>query len=154
MILLYEQTFVMIKPDAVSRGIIGNIVSQFENKGLKISAMKMLHVDEDLASQHYVEHTGKKFYKFLIDFIISNPCVAMIIEGNNVIEVTRTLVGDTNPQEASPSTIRGTFGMDVSRNIVHASDSPASAEREIALFFDPEEIMSYRKADEQWMYEK
>jgi nucleoside-diphosphate kinase len=148
-----EKTFVMIKPDGVQRGIIGEIITRLERKGLKIVAMKMMHISEELASIHYAEHHGKPFFEGLLSYITSGPVVAMVVEGKNAVKVVRTIVGSTNPVEASPGTIRGDFGMDVGRNIIHASDSLTSAEREINLFFKPEEIVRYKKAEEEWIYE-
>ncbi len=148
-----ERTFVMIKPDAVQRGLIGEIISRLEKKGLKIVAMKMLNVSRDLAERHYAEHREKPFFQSLVDYITSAPVVAMVVEGKNAVKVVRTLVGATNPQEALPGTIRGDFGMDIGRNVIHASDSLESAEREISLFFKPEEIVEYKRIDEDWLYE-
>ena len=148
-----ERTFVMVKPDGVQRGLIGEIISRLEKKGLKIVAMKMLKIDDDLAKEHYAEHKEKPFFKDLISYITSGPVVAMVVEGKEAVKVVRDLVGKTNPREASPGTIRGDFGMDVGRNVIHASDSIQSAEREINLFFNKEEILSYSKADEVWIYE-
>ena len=148
-----ERTFVMIKPDAVQRGLIGEIISRFEKKGLKIVAMKMLNVSKDLAERHYAEHREKPFFQSLVDYITSGPVVAMVVEGKNAVKVVRSLVGATNPQDALPGTIRGDFGMDIGRNVIHASDSSESAEREISLFFKPDEIIEYKKIDEDWLYE-
>ncbi len=143
----------MIKPDAVQRGLIGEIISRLERKGLKIVAMKMLNVSRELAERHYAEHREKPFFESLVDYITSAPVVAMVVEGKNAVKVVRTLVGATNPQEALPGTIRGDFGMDIGRNVIHASDSLESAEREISLFFKPEEIVEYKRIDEDWLYE-
>ncbi|MCD6493215.1 MAG: nucleoside-diphosphate kinase [Archaeoglobaceae archaeon] len=148
-----ERTFVMVKPDGVQRGLIGKIISRLERKGLKIVAMKMMKIEESLAEEHYVEHKEKPFFKDLIGYITSGPVVAMVIEGKEAIKVVRDLVGKTNPREALPGTIRGDYGMDVGRNVIHASDSLESAKREINLFFKEEEIVSYSKADEIWIYE-
>jgi len=142
----------MIKPDGVQRGLVGKVISRFEEKGLKIISQKMIHIDKDLASEHYGEHVGKGFYSELVDFITSGPVVAMVLMGNDAVNVVRTLVGKTNPHQASPGTIRGDFGMDISRNIVHASDSPISAAREISLFFNESEILNYTRIDEMWLY--
>lgn len=149
-----ERTFVMIKPDGVQRGLIGEIISRFEKKGLKIVAMKMLWIKRELAEEHYAEHKSKPFFNALVDYITSGPVVAMVVEGKNAISVVRTMIGKTNPAEASPGTIRGDFAMDTGRNVVHASDSPASAEREINLFFKADELFEYTKFDENWVYEK
>ncbi|AGK62212.1 nucleoside diphosphate kinase [Archaeoglobus sulfaticallidus PM70-1] len=148
-----ERTFVMIKPDGVERGVIGEVISRIERKGLKIVAMKMMRISEELAQKHYAEHKEKPFFGALISYITSSPVVAMVVEGKNAIRVVRTIVGATNPAEANPGTIRGDFGMDVGRNIIHASDSPESAKREINLFFSPEEILDYERAIDKWIYE-
>lgn len=148
-----ERTFVMVKPDGVQRGIAGQVVSRFESKGLKLVAAKLMVIDEDLASRHYTEHIGKPFYGKLVSFITSGPVLAMVWEGQDVISTVRTVVGKTNPKEAGPGTIRGDFGMTTGRNIIHASDSPASAEREIGLFFQKNEVLDYKRIDEVWLYE-
>ncbi len=148
-----ERTFVMLKPDAVQRGLIGEIISRIEKKGLKIVAMKMLKIDRELAEKHYEEHREKPFFKNLVNFITSAPVVAMVVEGKNAVKIVRNLVGATNPEEALPGTIRGDFGLEIGRNVIHASDSIKSAEREIALFFRDEEIVEYRRIDEEWIYE-
>ncbi len=148
-----ERTFVMVKPDGVQRGLVGEVISRLERKGLKIVAMKMLWIQEELAREHYAEHAEKPFFQALVDYITSGPVVAMVVEGKEAVKVVRTLVGATNPVEASPGTIRGDFGMDIGRNVVHASDSLESAEREISLFFDADEIIEYSKSGEEWLYE-
>ena len=149
----FERTFVMVKPDGVERGVVGEVISRLERKGLKIVGMKMLQIDEDLAKDHYAEHKEKPFFDSLVAYITSGPVVAMVVEGKEVIKVVRTLVGATNPIDASPGTIRGDFGMDLGRNIIHASDSEESAKREISLFFKPEEIFTYERAIDRWIYE-
>jgi nucleoside-diphosphate kinase len=143
----------MIKPDGVQRGLVGEVIKRIERKGLKIVAMKMMKVSEELASKHYAEHKEKPFFKSLLDYITSGPVVAMVVEGKDAVKVVRTLVGATNPIEALPGTIRGDYGMDIGRNVIHASDSLESAEREISLFFDEEEIIDYTRIDEEWLYE-
>jgi nucleoside-diphosphate kinase len=148
-----ERTFVMVKPDGVERGVIGEVISRLERKGLKIVGMKMLRIDEGLAKNHYAEHKAKPFFDALVAYITSGPVVAMVVEGKEAIRVVRTLVGATNPIEALPGTIRGDYGMDLGRNIIHASDSEESAEREISLFFNPEEIHTYERAIDKWIYE-
>lgn len=148
-----ERTFVMVKPDGVQRSLVGEVISRLERKGLKIVAMKMLWIAREMAENHYAEHREKPFFSALVDYITSGPVVAMVVEGKNAIKVVRTLVGATNPVEAAPGTIRGDFGLDVGRNVVHASDSPQSAEREISLFFSDDEIINWEKADESWIYE-
>lgn len=149
-----ERTFVMVKPDGVHRGLVGEIISRLERKGLKIVAMKMLKISEEMARKHYEEHKAKTFFSSLVSYITSGPVVAMVVEGRNAVKVVRKLVGATNPSEAEPGTIRGDFGLDVGRNVVHASDSLASAEREIGLFFRPDEIVSYEREVEKWIYER
>ena len=148
-----EKTFVMVKPDGVQRGIGGQVITRFEEKGLKLVAAKFMRIDKELASKHYGEHVGKPFYEPLVEFITSGPVMAMVWEGQDAISTVRTTVGKTNPKEAGPGTIRGDFGMHTGRNIIHASDSPASADREINLFFQPEEIQTYERIDEVWIYE-
>lgn len=139
---MIEQSLFMVKPDGVSRGLIGEILSRVEKEGYKIRAMKMLSVDDELASRHYAEHRNKPFYANLVAFITSGPSVAMLVEGDGVIMGLRELVGKTNPEDAAEGTIRRDFGASVEKNVVHASDSPASAEREIPLFFNETEIQS------------
>ncbi|MCS7122247.1 MAG: nucleoside-diphosphate kinase [Archaeoglobaceae archaeon] len=148
-----ERTFVMLKPDAVQRGLIGEIISRFEKKGLKIIAMKMLKIERELAEKHYFEHRGKVFFDNLINYITSAPVVAMVLEGKNAVKVVRSIVGATNPSEALPGTIRGDYGMDIGRNVIHASDSKESAEREISIFFKPNELCEFKRIDENWVYE-
>lgn len=130
-----ERSFFMVKPDGVERGLVGEIISRVEKRGLKIIAMKMLRVDESLGRKHYAEHAAKPFFQDLVAYITSGPCVAMVVDGNNAIKILRDIIGKTNPKEAAEGTIRGDFGIDVSRNVVHASDSRESAKREIELFF-------------------
>ena len=139
-----QRTLVLCKPDSVQRGLVGRIVARFEDKGFKIVGLRMLHVDERLAHTHYQEHVEKPFFPELVSFITSSPIVAMAIEGENAVEVVRGIMGVTNPQTAVPGTIRGDFGLNLTKNLVHGSDSLASAERELALFFPPEEIYDYQ----------
>lgn len=130
-----EHTFVMVKPDGVARGLVGDVVSRFERKGLKLEKMRMLEIDEDLARRHYSEHVEKAFFGELLEFILSGPVVAMEWSGESAISVARTLMGPTNPVDAPPGTIRGDHAVIVTTNIVHGSDGPESAARELALFF-------------------
>jgi nucleoside-diphosphate kinase len=130
-----EHTYVMVKPDGVRRAVVGEVVSRFERKGLKLENMRMLLIDEELAGRHYAEHTEKPFFPELVEFITSGPVVAMEWSGESAVSVARTLMGPTNPAEAPPGTIRGDFGLIMTNNIVHGSDSVASAERELGLFF-------------------
>jgi len=148
-----ERTFVMIKPDAVQRGIAGEIIARIERKGLKIVGMKMLHIDRELAEKHYAEHSEKPFFRDLVDYVTSSPVIAIVFEGKNAVSIVRTLVGATNPAEALPGTIRGDYGLETGRNVIHASDSDQSANREIALFFDSNELFDYKRIDEDWLYE-
>ncbi len=146
-----QRTLVLCKPDAVQRGMVGRIVARFERKGLKIAGMKMLSVDGEIASRHYAEHLKKPFYPELRDFISSSPVIAMAIEGENAVEVVRNLMGVTNPQNAASGSIRGVFGLNLTMNVVHGSDSLASAEREISLFFEPDELFDYDLTMREWM---
>jgi len=148
-----ERTFVMIKPDGVQRGLIGDIISRFEKKGLKIIAMKMISVDKKLAEKHYGIHKGKSFFESTVNYIISSPVVAMILEGENVINMVRGMMGKTDPQKAALGTIRGDFGQFIGRNIVHGSDGSDTAKFEIELWFKPEEISEYTRIDEIWLNE-
>jgi nucleoside-diphosphate kinase len=147
-----ERSFVMIKPDAVQRGIVGEVISRFERKGLKLSALKMLQIDTKLARRHYGEHRGKPFYEPLIRYITSSPVIAMVIEGQNAITIIRKLVGATDIEEALPGTIRGDLTIHSRSNIVHASDSKKSADREIGNFFSENEILRYEKDIDHWIY--
>ncbi len=148
-----ERTFIMVKPDGVQRGLIGEVIRRLEQKGLKIVGIKTMWIQEELAMEHYSEHAEKPFFRDLVDYITSGPVVAMVAEGKEAVKVVRNIVGATNPVEAAPGTIRGDFGMDIGRNVVHASDSLKSAEREISLFFDADELIEYTRADEEWLYE-
>lgn len=148
-----EKSFVMIKPDAVQRKLIGEIVQRIEQKGLKLVGAKLMTVPQSLAETHYGEHKGKPFYDSLISFITSAPVFAMVVEGENAVAVARHIIGSTNPSEARPGSIRGDLGLTVGRNVIHGSDSVESAEREIGLWFKDEEISSYHTPDETWLYE-
>ena len=148
-----EKTLVLIKPDGVQRGLVGTVISQLERRGLKIVALKMLRIDQRLASQHYHEHQKRPFYKSLIEFITSSPVVAMVFEGPDAVTLVRKTMGATNPLEASPGTIRGNMGITINKNIIHGSDSLESANKEIALFFQPAEILDYQREIETWITE-
>lgn len=151
---MIEKTFVMVKPDGVQRGLVGRIVQRFEDRGIKVVAMKMMRIPRELAERHYEEHKGKGFYTPLLSYITSGPVVCMVLEGENCVTAARAMMGKTNPQDAALGTIRGDFGQVTGRNVVHGSDSPESAKREIKLFFNDYEIQSYLKADEPWVFEK
>ena len=148
-----EQTFIMIKPDGVQRNLVGEIIARLEKKGLKLAAMKLLCLSERQAAEHYCEHVGKGFYQGLISFITAGPVVAMVWEGENAVVIARRLMGLTNPAEADPGSIRGMYGMNVGRNIIHGADSVDNAQREIAIYFKPEELVSYEKSLNNWLYE-
>lgn len=135
------QTFVMVKPDGVRRGLVGEVIRRLEQKGLTLKAMKLIKLSPELAGQHYAEHVSKPFYGELISFITSGPVVPMVFEGREAVAVARTVMGATDPVKAAPGTIRGDFGLEITENIVHGSDSPESAEREISLYFRSEEIL-------------
>jgi nucleoside-diphosphate kinase len=150
---MIERTFAMVKPDGVQRGLVGKIVQRFEDRGLKICAVKMMKIPKELAERHYEEHKGKGFYESLLSYITSGPVVCMVLEGENAVAGVRAMMGKTNPQDADPGTIRGDFSQVTGRNIVHGSDSSESAKREINLFFNDYELQKYEKADEAWLFE-
>jgi len=148
-----ERTFVMVKPDGVHRAFVGQVITRFETKGLKLVGLKMLKIPKEMAEEHYGEHVGKPFYEKLLSYITSGPVVAMVLEGKDAVNQSRRLIGATDPKKAEPGTIRGDFGLELGRNIVHGSDSTASAKREIAIFFREEELVDHRRLDEEWLYE-
>jgi nucleoside-diphosphate kinase len=148
-----ERTLIIIKPDAVQRGLIGKIITRFERRGLYIVAMKMMHITKELAQRHYAVHQGKPFYEPLIEYITSSPVVVMVLEGNDAIEIARRTMGATRPAEAAPGTIRADFGLEVGRNLVHGSDGPDTSAFEVPLFFDEEEILSYSRNVDPWIFE-
>lgn len=150
---MMERSFVMLKPDAVLRRLMGTVLTRFEERGLKLVAVKMMNISEELAKEHYGEHKEKPFFDGLVSYITSAPVLAMVIEGDDCISLIRKMVGATNPKEADLGTIRGDYALDTGRNIIHASDSPASAKREIALFFNDSEINEYALPDESLIYE-
>src|SRR6185312_425858 len=146
-----ERTFLMVKPDGVQRNLIGEIVGRFESKGFKLVGAKLMQITPELAAQHYGEHKERPFFGELVDFITSGPVFAMVWEGENVISTARLMMGATNPTESAPGTIRGDFAVTVGKNIIHGSDSPESAVREINLFFKEEELVSYDKSITSWI---
>ncbi len=148
---MVERTLVLLKPDAVQRGLIGEIVGRIERRGLKIVALKMMRVTPELAERHYGEHKGKAFYEPLVRFITSAPIVAMVVEGPQAIAVMRAMMGKTDSKQADPGTIRGDLGLSNRHNLIHGSDSAESAAREIALFFTQEEIHAYARSTEAWI---
>ncbi|MDP8011520.1 MAG: nucleoside-diphosphate kinase [Thermoplasmata archaeon] len=146
-----SRTLVILKPDAIQRNMAGRIISRIEDKGLKISAMKMVYLDKRTAERLYEVHKGKPFYQSLVDYITSGPIIAMVVEGRDVINVIRKLMGKTNGAEAEPGTIRGDFSTGIEKNLIHASDSDESLRRELPIFFSEEDIIKYNKADESWL---
>lgn len=147
-----EKTFVMLKPSTVARAMIGNVICRIENKGLKIAAMKLTKVTQEKAAKLYAVHQGKPFFNALVEFVTSGPIVVMVIEGDDAVKVVRKLIGATNSKEAEPGTIRGDFALSNQKNAVHASDSTENAKHEMEIFFTPEEILTYQRADENWIY--
>ncbi len=148
-----EQTLVLVKPDGVQRGLIGEVIGRLERRGLKLVGMKLMQVDEALAHIHYGEHVDRPFFPGLVGFITSGPIVALAWEANNAVEIVRSTMGPTNPANAGPGTIRGDLGVDIGRNLIHGSDSPESAKRELALFFQPAEILNYSRSSDAWIVE-
>ena len=148
-----ERTLILVKPDGIQRGLAGEIISRLESRGLRIVGLRMLRVDEALAKRHYAEHEGKPFYDGLIDYITSSPIIAAVLEGTRAIEVVRKTMGATNPAEAEPGTIRGDLSVELGRNLIHGSDGPDSAAREIALFFDEAQLFDYERDIDRWIFE-
>ncbi len=147
-----ERTFFMVKPDGVQRGLCGQIICRVEQRGYKIIGMKLMMISKELAETHYAEHRGKSFFDELVSFITSGPVLAMVVEGESVIQAVRAIMGKTDPQDSAPGTIRGDFGITKSKNVVHGSDSLESAEREIKLFFNTAELVHYEKNEDKWIY--
>jgi len=148
-----ERTFVLLKPDAIQRNLAGEIIGRFERRGLKLVGMKFIRVSRGLAEAYYEEHKAKPFFQPLISYVTSAPVVAMVWEGDNAISVVRKMMGKTNSAEAEPGTIRGDLALTIGRNVIHGSDSPESAKREISLFFKPDELQEYKRFDEAWLRE-
>jgi len=150
-----ERTFVMVKPDGVQRGLIGEIISRFETRGLKLAGAKFMQIDEELAHEHYGEHEDKPFFDDLVEFITAGPVMAMVWEGQDATRQVRWMMGETDPADSAPGTIRGDFGLDLGRNVIHGSDNEdeGANEREIALFFDEDELVDYERIDAEWLYE-
>ncbi len=144
----------MVKPDGVQRGLIGEIIGRFEDRGLKLVAAKFIEIDRSLAEDHYGEHADKPFFDDLVDFITSGPVMAMVWEGQDAVAQVRSMMGETDPADSPPGSIRGDLGLDLGRNVIHGSDTePGSAQREIDLFFEESELVSYERVDETWLYE-
>ena len=150
----HQQTLILLKPDCVHRRLVGTIIQRFEQKGLRLAGMKLVQANRDLAERHYAVHKGKPFYEPLLQFLVSGPTVAMVWEGRDAVQVARTLMGPTDGTKAPPATIRGDFALSVQNNLIHGSDSPENARAEIALWFKPEELVSYEPADKLWVESK
>ncbi|MGB2695244.1 MAG: nucleoside-diphosphate kinase [Dehalococcoidia bacterium] len=148
-----ERTLILVKPDAVQRGLVGEIISRLERRGLKLVALRLRRLDDALARKHYAEHEGKPFLEGLVSFITSGPLVAAVLEGPNAVAFVRTAMGATDPQQAAPGTIRGDLGIFIQNNLIHGSDSPESAKREIALFFDESDLLSWERDTDRWIFE-
>lgn len=149
-----QRTLIILKPDCIQRRLVGRVMQRFEEKGLSVAAMKLMRIPRGLAEEHYAPHKGKPFYPGLIDYVTSGPVVVMVLQGNRSIEIARTLMGKTFGYEAAPGTIRGDFGASRSYNLVHGSDSPESAETEIALYFSRDELLDYSPAGTEWVFPK
>jgi nucleoside-diphosphate kinase len=148
-----ERTLIIVKPDGVQRALVGQIISRFEQRGLRLAGLKLIQISRALAEEHYAEHKGKGFFEGTVQFMTSAPVVVMVLEGPNAIAAARQTMGATKPNEAAPGTIRADLGLDISRNIVHGSDKAETAEREIKLYFKPEELISYQRAGDAWLKE-
>ena len=148
-----ERTLILVKPDAMQRGLAGEIIARLERRGLRIVGLRLLQVDEAMAKRHYAEHDGKPFFAGLVEYITSSPIVAAVLEGTNAVTAARQTMGVTRPTEAAPGTIRGDFGLEVGRNLVHGSDSPESAEREIGIFFEGQPIATWTRDTDRWIFE-
>lgn len=149
-----QRTLILVKPDGVQRGLTGEIIRRFEARGLRIVGMKFMQVERQLAEQHYAEHREKPFFPGLVDYLISGPLVALVLEANNAIEAARATIGKTKPVEAGPGTIRGDLALEVGRNLVHGSDSPESAEREVNMWFKSHELHDWSRETDRWIFEK
>jgi nucleoside-diphosphate kinase len=146
-----ERTLIIVKPEGVQRGLVGQVLARFEAKGFKLVGMKLMRISRELAERHYAEHQGKSFYAGLVKHITSSPVVVGVLEGPGVIATTRAMMGVTNPASAAPGTIRGDLGLEVGLNIIHGSDGPEAAQREMSLFFEESELVSYERAVDAWI---
>jgi nucleoside-diphosphate kinase len=149
-----ERSLVILKPDGVQRGLIGDVIGRLERRGLRLAALKFMSVSQTLAEQHYAVHQGKPFYEPLVKYITSGPVVVMAWEGSQAIEAIRQTVGATNPTNAAPGTLRADLAIDIGRNLIHASDGPETAAFELGLWFKPEELVEWKRDDERWVFEK
>jgi nucleoside-diphosphate kinase len=152
--MMPERTLVLVKPDAMQRGLASEVLGRLERRGLKMVAARLLEIDEALAARHYAEHVGKPFYQRLCSFITSGPVIAAVFEGEDAVALARRTIGATDPAKAAPGSIRGDFGINMGRNMVHGSDSPESAAREVALFFDEKDIVNWERSVDGWIVEK
>jgi nucleoside-diphosphate kinase len=146
-----ERTLIIVKPEGVQRGLIGEVIARFEHKGLKVVGLKLMQIPRETAEKHYAEHVGKPFYEGLVAHITSSPVVVGVLEGPDAVSVARTMMGVTNPRQAAPGTIRGDHGLDIGFNIIHGSDGQEAAQREISIFFAPAELVSYDRAADRWV---
>ena len=146
-----ERTLIIVKPEGVQRGLIGEVLARFERKGLKVVGLKLIQIPREMAERHYAEHVGKPFYEGLVGHITSSPVVVGVLEGPDAVSVTRTMMGVTNPRAAAPGTIRGDYGLDIGLNIIHGSDGQEAAQREIGIFFTPSELVSYDRVGDRWV---
>ena len=146
-----ERTLIIVKPEGVQRGLIGDVLARFERKGLKVVGLKLIQIPREMAERHYAEHVGKPFYEGLVGHITSSPMVVGVLEGPDAVSVTRTMMGVTNPRAAAPGTIRGDYGLDIGLNIIHGSDGQEAAQREIGIFFTPSELVSYDRVGDRWV---
>ncbi len=146
-----ERTLIIVKPEGVQRGLIGEVIARFERKGLKVVGLKLMQIPRETAEKHYAEHVGKPFYEGLVAHITSSPVVVGVLEGPDAVSVARTMMGVTNPRQAAPGTIRGDYGLDIGFNIIHGSDGQEAAQREISIFFAPAELVSYDRAADRWV---
>ena len=148
-----ERSLIILKPDAVQRGLIGPILTRLEQRGLKLAGLKLIRIDDQLARRHYAVHESRPFFAGLVEYITSGPVVVAVVTGKQAIGIIRSTVGATNPVQAAPGTIRGDFAVEIGRNLIHASDSPENGEQEIALFFKPEELVTFERSTDAWIYE-
>ena len=146
-----ERTLIIVKPEGVQRGLIGEVIARFERKGLKVVGLKLMQIPRETAEKHYAEHVGKPFYEGLVAHITSSPVVVGVLEGPDAVSVARTMMGVTNPTQAAPGTIRGDYGLDIGLNVIHGSDGQEAAQREISIFFAPAELVSYDRAADRWV---
>ncbi|HEU4324881.1 MAG TPA: nucleoside-diphosphate kinase [Roseiflexaceae bacterium] len=148
-----ERSLIILKPDAVQRGLIGAVLTRLEQRGLRFIGLKLSRIDQALARRHYGTHEGKPFFEGLVEYITSGPVVVIAVSGKNVITTVRTMVGATNPTQAAPGTIRGDFALEIGRNLIHASDSPENGEQEVSLFFEEQELVEMERSTDRWIYE-